>query len=250
MPLRAAPVAVPFLVVALAVGFLAPPGSAVEPVPCSDEDGCPDLGVLAKDLGRARLSSETFATDHCAVVEGQVASGDVRLLRFTTTYPNAGAGDLVVGSPADHPEWFEWSGCHRHFHFREYADYRLWTPSGYEAWTALRASDPSALSSDLLAANPSVAAGMVAGHKQGFCVIDVVKVDRRAGAAQYTSCSSDQGITVGWADQYSARLDGQWIDVTGLAAGGYWLEVEVNAERLFTESSYANNLAAAKVALR
>lgn len=39
-------------------------------------------------------------------------------------------------------------------------------------------------------------------------------------------------------------LDGQWIDVTGLAPGYYVLEAEVNAERFFEESSYENNAAA------
>ncbi|HLE97552.1 MAG TPA: lysyl oxidase family protein [Candidatus Thermoplasmatota archaeon] len=235
---------------ALLLASLAPPITALEDVPCGDLDGCPDLSVLPKDLARARLTRETFAADHCAVVEGYVAGGEARLLRFTTTYPNAGAGDLIVGAPSDHPDWFEWSPCHGHYHFREYADYRLWTEDGYRAWTSLRASNSGALSGDLLAANPSVAAEMVAGHKQGFCVIDVVRFDRRAGPAEYTSCSTDQGISVGWADQYSFRLDGQWIDITGLASGTYRLEVEVNAEHLFTESSYANNLVAAAVTVR
>jgi hypothetical protein len=51
------------------------------------------------------------------------------------------------------------------------------------------------------------------------------------------------GISIGWADVYSRNLPGQWIDVTGLADGEYWLEVIANPygpDRIL-ESNYTNN---------
>jgi hypothetical protein len=95
----------------------------------------------------------------------------------------------------------------------------------------------------VLAAQPELLDHFVAGHKQGFCVIDIVPYVP-AAPRNYGSCTSNQGISVGWADEYVWSLDGQWIDVTGLAPGGYVLEAEVNAERLFEELNYSNNAAA------
>jgi hypothetical protein len=39
-----------------------------------------------------------------------------------------------------------------------------------------------------------------------------------------------QGITAGWGDRYGADLDGQWVDVTGVAPGAYTLIITVNPE--------------------
>ena len=217
-------------------------------VPCSDPRGCPDLVVDPKTMNPFPETT-TFTDTDCAVVEGQVTAGTRKLLRFTSTTPNFGKGDLIVGAPSDHPEWFVWAPCHGHYHFREYADYRLWTPSGYKAWQKLRRANLDALASDLLAANPSIAAQMVEGHKQGFCVIDLVEYPRRSDSGKYYDCGSNQGISVGWADEYGSYLEGQWIDVTDLPLGPYVLEDEVNAERLFDESSFRNNSAAVKVKL-
>jgi len=223
---------------ALAVSGLA--SAAGAQVPCTDPAGCPNLVV---DSGGAGLRQ------HVVVEETYEA------LRFTYTTPNLGPGDLIVGAPADHPDWFEFHPCHGHFHFREYADYRLWTPAGYQAWQALRAANPDALSGDLLEQNPSVARQMVVGEKQGFCVIDVIPATSSPdyegpppGPGKYFSCRSNQGISVGWADSYFfAQLDGQWIDVTDVARGDYILEAEVNPERLFAEANYGDNASAVPV---
>lgn len=57
---------------------------------------------------------------------------------------------------------------------------------------------------------------------------------------------NNQGISVGWQDVYVANLDCQWIDITGITLGSYWLYVEinpvVNGARAFTESDYTNNV--------
>src|SRR5262249_44578964 len=128
--------------------------------------------------------------------------------------------------------------------------YRLWTPAGYTAWLALRQANPNALSADLLLAHPEVASKFVAGHKQGFCVVDVVKVGA-AGATRdprtYWDCFGNQAISVGWGDEYTFNLDGQWIDVTDVPTGTYMLEVETNPGHTYLEASYSNNTAAVQV---
>ena len=231
----------------LAALLVAPalPALAAEQVPCGTTLGaarlCPDLVVDGTRLGESVVETQTFDATHCAVLEGAASPGERRLLRFTFTSPNVGLADLVIGRPSAHPDWFEWGACHRHWHFREYADYRLWTTEAYPRWLAARAAHPGATAEEVLAADPTLREGFVAGHKQGFCVMDMVP-PLPTLAPRYKDCA-DQGLSVGWADRYSMLLDGQWIDVTGLPPGYYVLEAEVNAERLFEESDYANNAA-------
>ncbi|HEY1100772.1 MAG TPA: lysyl oxidase family protein, partial [Myxococcota bacterium] len=60
-------------------------------------------------------------------------------------------------------------------------------------------------------------------------------------------CSLDgslpQGISKGWADTYGKHLDCQWVDITGVPAGTYTLEVHVNPQHIFDELDLMNNVA-------
>ena len=47
------------------------------------------------------ISTVTFESDECAVVEGCIVAGTRRILRFDTETRNVGAGDLVLGNPQD-----------------------------------------------------------------------------------------------------------------------------------------------------
>ncbi|HUR63651.1 MAG TPA: lysyl oxidase family protein [Candidatus Thermoplasmatota archaeon] len=213
--------------------------TAPPPVPCSDPRGCPDLLVDASKLVTAGVTPEKLAASNCNVVEGSTQAGARRLLRFTFTTPNFGDGDLIIGDPALHPEWFEWGLCHSHWHFREYAAYRLWTVPGYLQWQTARSQDPNATADQVLAAHPELQSAYLAGHKQGFCAKDVVWYVI-ALPGHYGSCD-EQGISVGWADEYNAYLDGQFVDVTGVPPGPYVLEAEVNPHHFYIEKSYSNN---------
>ncbi len=53
--------------------------------------------------------------------------------------------------------------------------------------------------------------------------------------------------SVGYGDDYSAHVEGQYIDITGVAPGGYYLVHRVNADRRLLESRYANNVASVGV---
>ncbi|MGQ0536565.1 MAG: lysyl oxidase family protein [Methanobacteriota archaeon] len=235
----------------LPVGIPTADASHAATVPCSDPRGCPDLLVDAETMEPSVHTME-FKAQHCVVQEGMVEPGTRRVVRFTYTTPNLGSGDLIIGSPGDHPEWFEAASCHGHYHFREYADYRLWTTSAFAKWDALRSSQPAKLPGEILAEDPKLT--FVFGAKLGFCVIDIALYDPTGGPPKYEVCGSQgvagsppipgfQGISTGWADEYDSDLDGQFVDVTGLASGTYVLEEEVNPERLFLEEDYANNRA-------
>lgn len=57
------------------------------------------------------------------------------------------------------------------------------------------------------------------------------------------------GVSVGWADLYSYFIPGQWVEVTGLPDGEYWLEVTVDPLNRLAESNEANNTTRIKVTL-
>lgn len=213
-------------------------------VPCSDFRGCPDLIVDAASM-TPTPSVEFFSESDCAVVEGMVEPGWRTLVRFNFVSPNVGRGNLYVGDPEDHLDWFTYSDCHEHYHFNDYADYRLWTLEDFQVWDAYREANPNATPVQALAAT---GLSPVEGRKQGFCVIDVLPYPIPPGdpIPRYLFCD-DQGITRGWADMYHLSLDGQWVDVTDVPPGLYVLEAEVNAERVYTEESYANNRASVPI---
>lgn len=244
---------------ALIAGYLfaVPAYSDTTPdVPCKDPRGCPDLVINGDKLNSAKLVTRTFAPDECAVQESQVGgTGTRRLLEFPYSTPNMGPGALQIGDPQDpaNAPLFEWGACHGHWHFKKYAAYRLWTPAEFTKFKQLKAQYPGMLSDELIASNdlhPTV------GTKRGFCVIDVNGAPEFQGVRDpktYTVCGygttlhGNQGISVGWADTYGRKLEGQWIDVTDVPDGDYILEVETNAQHSFQEQSYGNNVASKPV---
>jgi len=110
--------------------------------------GLPDLTVDAARLtASVDLVTRRFKQGDSVVEEGCAASGRRKLLRFDTSTPNFGTADLLLGNPADRPELYEFSGCHRHFHLRSYTAYALYDAAGR----------------------------VVVGRKQAFCLIDVLQ---------------------------------------------------------------------------
>ena len=182
----------------------------------------PDLRVDATELASYYLEWRTFGTDSCAVAEQCVAvSGTRRLLRFPTLTENTGTRDLVLGDPTWSPDLFSYAQCHGHYHFNGYASYRLLRGDGTVVGT---------------------------GRKQSFCLADNLHLSGSTYDPQY-HCNY-QGITAGWADEYIASLDCQWLDVTNVPAGTYYLEVTVNPGRALFESNYGNNTARVPVTIR
>lgn len=101
-------------------------------------------------------------------------------------------------------------------------------------------------------------------HKTGFCLGDRYDASmsthlpgeparafwtQECGRGQTERRSILEGISPGFGDDYVPLLEGQYIDVTGLAAGRYVLVHRVNADRDIRESDYANNAASALLEL-
>jgi len=196
------------------------------------------------------VTREKFAANDCAVVEGCVSGkGTHQLLRFTSSTPNIGKGDLVIGDPLQCPNLFHQSECHHHLHFEQYADYRLWTDAGYDKWVAGRdMTQPTNTGTNAILLTQALQNGeLIDGRKQGFCIIDTDRYDPNAPATKkYTLCGTDtasgnQGLQVGWADSYGQQLDCQYIQIDRLKAGIYVLEVQTNAEQALPEADYTNN---------
>ncbi len=179
--------------------------------------GKPDLVLDVSGLN-PYVSTQTFADTSCDVAEGTITAGAKKLLRFTTQTRNIGTADFVLGNPATNP-LFVWGACHGHYHFASFAQYRLLDTTG------------------------SVVRN---GHKMGFCLEDVSRVDSAANPSARYTCS-DQGIQVGWADIYSSNLSGQWIDITDLPAGQYVLEITMDPLGLIDELDETNNTARVNV---
>ena len=225
-----------------------------------DLTGLPDLVVDEKATRNNWLVRvENLPANFCSVVEGGVTPGERTVLRFTVTTPNLGDADVFIGNPIEHmdpngdgsyadsDQLFELSNCHNHFHFQNYATYRLIDASGKE-WKSA---------------------------KRGFCMLDTdpYNTNNGDGTWTYRSCGSTtrggfQGISTGWSDTYMFFLGGQYFVLDGgdgqpaVPPGVYAIEVHVNppyaADRRgncplakdsatglchqIAESNYANNI--------
>jgi len=179
----------------------------------------PDLIIWGPAVSPS-VSTRTFSSSDCEVVEGCETAGLHTLLNFTTETRNIGDGDLSIGNPATNA-LFHWASCHGHYHFEEFASY------------------------DLLNTNGNIVAF---GHKVGFCLLDDHAWSPTASPQAKYDCWN-QGIQSGWADVYAAGLPCQYIDVTGVPGGNYTLRMTVNPDGLLPESDTNNNVTLVPVTL-
>ena len=182
----------------------------------------PDLWVEETRLAISKeITNDFFGEADCEIVEGCVSvPGQRRLLRFDTTTPNTGEGDLYMGPPGDRPDIFTFSPCHGHYHFDTYAVYELVDASG----------------------------NVVApGHKQAFCLLDFEPWLPGITIFDAKYDCDRQGITLGFADTYDSFLDCQFVDITDVQEGEYTLRVTLNTEHLLAETDYTNNVGETQV---
>ena len=219
-------------------GFAGPPTGCTDPGACNynpmaelDNGSCvypgdpdctgPDLIVVEEAIINS-LSTELMQVNEtdCYIDEGCLNGyGERELVRFTTHIKNIGDLDYYIGVPSqDGNNQFEWGDCHGHWHHNGYAKYDLFDLNG-----------------DLIPI----------GFKNGFCVMDLECSG--GGTGQY-GCGN-MGISAGCGDIYGAGLSCQWIDVTDVEDGTYYLVVRANYEFIpdalgRAENSYDNNHAA------
>jgi len=185
---------------------------------CAAQD-LPDLTIVS-NIADPHVVTRTLTTNDCEVVEGCAQAGTRRLLVFTTETANLGASDVIFGDPATNP-LFHYAPCHHHYHFQNFMAYRL------------------------LDDNLDVVA---LGNKGAFCLEDVAQVLPDSSPDRRYSCDY-QGIQAGWADVYPADLPCQYIDITDVPAGEYFLEMEVDPDNLIAESDENNNIALVDVTI-
>ena len=190
------------------------------------------------------------------------ALGERYVLTFDSAVSNVGAGPMLVAGrrlgetpemhveqvvlradgseaaqPVDAVMRYEVAESHAHWHLM-----------GFERYEIRRASDHALVGTS---------------RKIGFCLSD--RYEARPGglpgqpeeAVWIEECGRGrpelvemrEGISVGWGDEYVPTLEGQYVDVTGLAPGRYEIVHRVNTERVFRESDYANNAASVLVEL-
>lgn len=164
------------------------------------------------------------------------------LLRVTTATPNIGAGRLELRGSSSEPGVYQrvfradgssydrFAGSftfhpgHGHLHFDNWINLHL------------RTALTNGGAGDIIAA----------GDKTSFAIIDLIHYDSSLpgspNSGQYAG-GLVQGLSVGWADVYSADLQDQWIDVTDVPSGRYWLEAIVDPANSILESNETNNAA-------
>lgn len=142
-------------------------------------------------------------------------------------YDDAG-GHVDVSSDPEPTVHYEPTDSHDHWHLRSAARYSLWDERRTQ----------------------EVAPAM----KVGFCLLDSQRMDAWAPttpAYTYSGIAFCQrrlptatlvtmGVSPGWRDVYGRSLAYQWVDVSDVAPGSYWLSSEVDPEGVVVESQETN----------
>jgi hypothetical protein len=168
---------------------------------------------------RIRLSTAMLNVGHGPLeLRGSTAHPDGTQDVLQRIYQDDGtAVDRLAGKFAFHPS-------HGHLHFEGFAAYNL---------------------REMLPDN-GVGEIVATGGKTSFCLVDVDNYEGAIVGApdrpRYQGCASVQGISVGWADIYEEGLPDQWITVTNVPEGLYWLEVVADPGNHINEVDETNNV--------
>jgi len=176
------------------------------------------------------------------------------LLRLTTAIANGGAGPMELrggrhtttgqdvyqrvfnddGTFSDRlAGTFTYHPAHHHTHFDDFSAYRL----------------------RQVTSTGGVGKILKGGSKLSFCLTDSdeynLKLPNASPDGEYFACDAKkQGISVGWSDVYSSTLADQWIDITNVKPGKYWLEVVADPHNRILESNEKNNSTRIMINLR
>ncbi|MEW6582202.1 MAG: lysyl oxidase family protein [Actinomycetota bacterium] len=160
-------------------------------------------------------------------IRGSSPSGTGGEMTFTRQYVNGAPLDPPpVGPPRIH---YEANDDHNHWHLDRIARYSLW--------------------------NEARTAEVAPGQKVGFCLEDVEKVNPAAGDPVYTdeyvdgfcrqgypnAANVKMGVSPGWRDTYGWWLAFQWVDVSAVQPGTYYLASQVDQNNVVLESNETNN---------
>jgi hypothetical protein len=168
------------------------------------------------------------------VVDGFRRSGTELMDAYQYFYD--AKGRQVGWAPTGTFEWDQRAG-HVHWHFTDFASYRLLKANRQEA---------------------------VRSGKEAFCLAPTDSIDLNVKGANWkpastglgtSSCGSANSIGIretldtGWGDTYSQSLPGQSFDIGDVPNGTYYIEVTANPGGHLYERSKANNRSLRKVVL-
>lgn len=123
---------------------------------------------------------------------------------------------------------YETDDGHNHWHLKNAQQYALW--------------------------NEDKTVQVTPGAKVGFCLYDIDQISADAGAKFYggervefcdtgdpESTQIEMGVSVGWKDVYKTSVSQQWVDVSDVAPGVYYLSSETDTSDQIEESDETNN---------
>lgn len=122
---------------------------------------------------------------------------------------------------------FETADGHNHWHLKHAMRYSLWS------------ADRSAQ--------------VTAAQKVGFCLIDSQRMEAVGGRPVYSTvvnqfCGMNapsasevsMGVSAGWRDYYGSGLAFQWVDVSDVAPGPYWMRADSDPDGVIQELDEVN----------
>jgi hypothetical protein len=198
---------------------------------CSQDCQCHSI-TSSKPVDFALLPNDTVESVHVQQIDAPTScatscvsgTGKRNVLRFSVATLNQGA-DFVYDRPLFQSEYLlpvsGWDACRNFWTLRNAYSYSLRSSTG----SVVRAS-----------------------AKDMYCVRDHKRVLDGAVSckAQKVACG---GISHGWANVDDWSEECQWLDVTDLVAGSYFLLIEINPDRYVDESTYTNNRLCLRVAV-
>jgi len=223
------------LVAAIACAFAAAPAAVAAPV-LPDIVADAPVGVGAPEVqadaqgSRLLLRLDGFVHNRGPGpldIRGSNPSGGVMGTVRQRVYDSAGGFTDVAHAPA--PSLiYETNDDHEHWHLLHAMRYSLWS------------QDRSAEVAPV--------------QKVGFCLLDSERVEAPASARAVYSEGSDNfcrwqepnapsvfmGVSPGWRDIYSSVLAFQWVDISDVAPGSYWLRADADPDGVIAETDEVN----------
>ncbi|MEV4047739.1 lysyl oxidase family protein, partial [Streptomyces sp. NPDC049744] len=214
---------------------------AVPDVPKPDLRSLPAYGIVVTD-GEKDIPGKDYlafsanvwnAGPAQLVVDGFRSPGKAKMDAYQYFYD--AKGKQVGYTPTGTMEWDPRPG-HVHWHFTDFASYRLLKADKKEA---------------------------VRSGKEAFCLANTDAIDYTVKNANWhpyntdlaTACGEENSISVrevldvGSGDTYSQDLPGQSFDITDVPNGTYYIQVLANPEKRLKETSVDNNSALRKIVL-
>ncbi len=186
--------------------------------------------AVEEEVERAREKAEGLPQK----VEEELATPPMKVFQrlFTTNAEETNIERPHVDEPSSGEMIYVSADGHHHWHLQRVAKYSLW--------------------------NSAKTAEVAPAAKVGFCLEDSQHVETNIGpekavyadnvapyrdfCQQYRPNATGlfEGISPGWRDVYSHELAFQWVDVSSVLPGEYWLREDVNPLGVIKETGGAN----------